>query len=55
MTNKEKMTMRKQNVGIAMLLMGLIVAQYAELAAWMFGMMLGVAGLMVTLYGMKEE
>ena len=47
--------MKKQNVGIGMLLMGLIVAQYQELAAWMFGMMLGVAGLIVILYGLKED
>lgn len=47
--------MKKQNVGIGMLLMGLIVAQNGELAAWMFGIMLGVGGLMVVLYGMKED
>lgn len=47
--------MKKQNVGIGLLLMGLIVAQYQELAAWLFGIMLGVAGLMVVLYGTKED
>ncbi len=47
--------MKKQNVGIGMLLMGLIVAQNGELAAWMFAMILGVGGLMVVLYGMKED
>lgn len=47
--------MKKQNVGISMLLMGLIIAQLPEFAAWMFGAMLGVAGLMVVFYGMKED
>lgn len=47
--------MKKQNVGISMLLMGLIVAQLQEFAAWLFGAMLGVAGLMVVLYGLKED
>lgn len=47
--------MKKQNIGIGLLLMGLIVAQFPELAAWMTGMMLGVAGLVVILYGTRED
>lgn len=47
--------MKKQNIGLGLLLMGNLVAQFQELAAWMFGMMLGVAGLMVLLYGAGEE
>lgn len=47
--------MKKQNVGIGLLLMGLIVAQYQEFAAWLFGMILGVAGLMYILFGSKED
>lgn len=47
--------MKKQNVGLGLLLMGNIVAQFPELAAWLFGMMLGVAGLMVILFGTKED
>ena len=47
--------MKKQSLGLGLLLMGNIVAQFQELAAWMFGIMLGVAGLVVLLCGMKEE
>ena len=46
--------MKKQNLGIGLLLMGLIVAQVPELAAWMVGMMLGVAGL-ITIYSSTRE
>lgn len=46
--------MKKQNIGIGLLLMGNIVAQFPELAAWLFAVMLGVAGLMVILFGSRE-
>lgn len=47
--------MKKQNLGIGLLLMGLIVAQFPELAAWMLGMVLGAAGLVIVYAGMREE
>ena len=47
--------MKKQNVGIGLLLLGNIVAQLPEFAAWMFAAMLGVAGLMVIFGGLKED
>ena len=47
--------MKKQSIGLGLLLMGNIIAQFQELAAWMFGVMLGVAGLIVLFYGVKEE
>ncbi|MBQ6719325.1 MAG: hypothetical protein IJN20_03115 [Oscillospiraceae bacterium] len=47
--------MKKQNVGLGIMLMGLIVAQFPELAAWLTGMMLGVAGLMTILFGTRED
>ena len=47
--------MKKQNIGLGLLLMGNIVAQFPELAAWLFGMILGAAGLMVLLFSFREE
>lgn len=47
--------MKKQNIGLGLLLMGNIVAQFPELAAWLFGMMLGIAGLLVLLFGFRED
>ena len=47
--------MKKQNLGVGLLLMGLIVAQFPELAAWMLGMVLGAAGLVIVYAGMREE
>lgn len=47
--------MKKQNIGLGFLLMGNIVAQFPELAAWLFGMMLGIAGLLVLLFGFRED
>ena len=47
--------MKKQNLGIGLLLMGLIVAQFPELAAWMVGMVLGTAGLVFVYSGTREE
>ena len=47
--------MKKQNIGLGLLLMGNIVAQFGELASWMFGAMLGVAGLIVLIAGAREE
>lgn len=47
--------MKKQNIGIGIMLMGLIVAQYSELAAWLVGMILGVAGLTTIFYGSRED
>lgn len=46
--------MKKQNTGIGLLLLGNIIAQFPELAAWLFALMLGVAGLMVILFGGRE-
>ena len=46
--------MKNQTFGLGLLLMGLIVAQFPELAAWMVGMMLGVAGL-ITIYSSTRE
>jgi len=36
---------RKQSIGIALMLMGLIVTQYPELAAWTVGLIPGPQGL----------
>lgn len=47
--------MKKQNFGIGLLLMGLIVAQFPELATWMVGVVFGVAGLVTVYSGMQEE
>ena len=47
--------MKKQNIGLGLLLMGNIVAQFPELASWLFGMMLGIAGLLVLLFGFRED
>lgn len=47
--------MKNHNLGLGLLLMGLIVAQFPELAAWMVGMMLGVAGLITILYSTRED
>ena len=47
--------MKKQNLGIGLLLMGLIVAQFPEFAAWMVGMVLGAAGLVIVYSGTREE
>ena len=47
--------MKKQNLGIGLLLMGLIVAQFPELAAWMVGMVLGTVGLVIVYSGTREE
>ena len=46
--------MKNQTFGLGLLLMGLIVAQFPELAACMVGMMLGVAGL-ITIYSSTRE
>jgi len=47
--------MKKQNLGIGLLLMGLIVAQFPELPAWMIGVVLGSVGLVTVYAGMREE
>ena len=47
--------MKKQNLGIGLLLMGLIIAQFPELPAWMIGMVFGAVGLVTVYAGMQEE
>lgn len=47
--------MKKQNLGIGLLLMGLIIAQFPEFPAWMIGVVFGAAGLVTVYAGMQEE
>ena len=47
--------MKKQILGIGLLLMGLIVSQFPELPAWMIGVVFGAAGLATIYAGMREE
>jgi hypothetical protein len=47
--------MKKQSVGLGLLLMGNIVAQLPELAAWLFGVMFGIAGILVLLFDVQGD
>ena len=47
--------MKKENLGLGIMLMGVIIAQYQEFAAWMFAMILGIGGLIVIWAGAREE
>ena len=47
--------MKKQNIGFAFLLLGLIFAVPADSLLWWMGAVLGIIGLMVVIAGAKSE
>lgn len=46
--------MKKQNVGFAFLLLGLIFAVPADSVLWWIGALLGVVGLIIVIVNSKE-
>ncbi len=46
--------MKKQNIGFALLLLGLIFAIPADTILWWIGVLIGVAGVIVVVSGTKE-
>ena len=47
--------MKKQNIGFAFLLLGLIFAVPADSLLWWIGAALGIIGLMIVITGAKSE
>lgn len=47
--------MKKQNIGFAFLLLGIIFAIPAETGLWYIGMLLGVIGLIIIVINSKDE
>lgn len=47
--------MKKQNVGFAFLLLGLILAVPADPLLWWIGVLLGLVGLIIVIVNSKEE
>ena len=48
-------TMKKQNIGFAFLLLGLIFAVPADSTMWWVGVILGLIGLIVVISNSKSE
>lgn len=46
--------MKKQNIGFALLLLGLILAIPADALFWFIGVLLGVVGVIVVVIGSKD-
>lgn len=46
---------KKQNVGFAFLLLGLILAVPAETTVWWIGVLLGIIGLLIIISNSKSE
>lgn len=47
--------MKKQNIGFAFLLLGLIFAVPADSLMWWIGVILGIVGLVIVISGSKEK
>ena len=47
--------MKKQNIGFAFLLLGLIFAVPADSLMWWIGVILGIIGLVIVIIGSKEK
>ena len=47
--------MKKQNIGFAFLLLGLIFAVHADTILWWIGVILGIIGLVIVILGRKEN
>lgn len=47
--------MKKQNIGFALLLLGLIFAIPAETLLWWIGVLLGVVGVIIVVIGAKDK
>ena len=55
MTSLEVRQMKKQNVGFAFLLLGLIFALAPITFFWWIGVALGISGLVVVFIGTKDD
>lgn len=47
--------MKKQNVGFALLLMGIIFAAPGDALFWWIGLLLGIVGFIIVLRNSKED
>ncbi len=47
--------MKKQNIGISVSLLGIILALSQETIPYLVGVILGIAGLLLTVFGAKED